>query len=403
MSLTPVAEALRLVLDPIEPIGDVLTIGLEDAAGRVLAHDIVATRDQPPFPASAMDGYAVRARDVRVGEPLRLAGRSVAGKRFVGTLGADEAVRIFTGAPVPEGADAILIQENARTAGDAIVPTADVAVGRYLRPAGLDFGAGETLIVAGSTLDPGRLALIAAANQQQVVVRRTPRVALVATGDELVPVGSTAGPDEIVASSVVGVVAMLRDLGAEVFDAGIAPDDLAALDAVLGRALSFAPDLVITLGGASVGEHDLVSDALRARGVSLSFERIAMRPGKPLMHARDGVRSWLGLPGNPVSSLVCTHLFALPLVARFQGRNWRPRTVEAVTADPLGENDERQDYLRVMLRGRDPVVAHLPDRQDSSQLTRFAAADGLLVRPPFASPASAGTRHEVVVLREWGE
>ena len=401
MTLIPVDDALRLVLGGVERIGDTERVSLPAAHDRVLAEPVMATRDQPPFAASAMDGYAVRSEDVEPGGPLRIVGESVAGRRFEGAVGAGEAIRIFTGAPMPEGADAVLIQEDAARDEDVVTPAAAVERGRYVRSAGLDFVAGDRLVEPGDVLDAGRLALAAAANMAKVSVIARPRVAILATGDELVPLGGMPGPDQIVASSVHAVIAILQSAGAEAIDAGIAPDRSDALDAMLDAIVERDPHLVVTLGGASVGEHDLVAEALERRGVSMKFERVAMRPGKPLMHGRGDARLWLGLPGNPVSSMVCAHLFAAPLVARLAGRTHHRRWVSASVASDLPENDMRQDYLRVALRGRDPIVAQLGDRQDSSQISRFAAADGLLVRPPHAPAAAAGTRHDVLALRDW--
>lgn len=399
--MIPVERALEIVLDGVVPVAETETLPLPDAHGRTLAEDVTASRDQPPFAASAMDGYAVRAADTGDGAALRLVGESSAGHRFAGALGPGETVRIFTGAPMPDGADAVLIQEDAAAAGERVVPSGPVEPGHYLRPAGLDFRAGDALARAGETLDPGRLCLLGAANVARVAVRRTPRVSVLATGDELVPLGGALGPDEIVASSVHGVVAILREAGADARDAGIARDTLADLTRAIDDATADDPDLIVTLGGASVGRHDLVAEALRARGVRMGFEKVAMRPGKPLMHGRDDRRAWLGLPGNPVSSLVCAHLFAVPLVARLAGLPSPERWVEAEAGATLTENDRRQDYLRVRLAGHAPIVATPLDRQDSSQITRFAAADGLLVRAPHAPAAAAGTRHRVRVLRIW--
>ena len=400
--MIPVEEALVLVLDGVAPVGGVERVPLAEAHGRVLAEDIVATRDQPPFRASAMDGYAVRATEAVPGARLAVIGESSAGARHDRPLGDSEAVRIFTGAPVPEGADAILIQENGDRQGDVVVPREATAPGRFVRPAGLDFTSGATLARAGERLHPGLLCLLAAANRATLPLRRRPRVSVVATGDELVPLGGAPGPDEIVASSVHGVVAILRGYGANARDAGIARDTMADLERTFEAATADDPDLVVTLGGASVGRHDLVADALRARGIAMAFEKVAMRPGKPLMHGRERVadreRLWLGLPGNPVSSLVCAHLFGAPLVSRFLGTRDARMWTEVEAGVELAANDERQDYLRVTLDG---MVATPMDRQDSSQISRFAAADALLVRPPHAAVATAGTRHRALLLHRF--
>ena len=285
MSLLSVEDATAQLLGGVKPLAGE-TAGLDAALGRVLAQDLTATRTQPPFPASAMDGYAVRAADAASeGASLKVIGTSRAGERFDGSLGPGEAVRIFTGAPVPEGADAILIQENATHEGDHVTVTVPLSKGQHVRPAGLDFREGETLLAAGSVLGSREIALAASMNFAEVPVRRRPRVAILATGDELVAPGGDPGPDQIISSNSAGIGALVREAGGEPIDLGIAPDEVAAIGEAVGKVVEGAgdADILTLIGGASVGDHDLVQEALVERGMTLDFWRIAMRPGKPLM------------------------------------------------------------------------------------------------------------------------
>jgi molybdopterin molybdotransferase len=397
MALLPVEEALRRLMAGIEPV-EAKEVSLYDAAGRVLAEDLAAERDQPPFPASAMDGYAVRSADVsEPGAQLTLIGTSRAGARFKGKLGPGEAVRIFTGAPVPEGADAILIQEDAELAGEAVVAHEAVGRGQFVRPAGLDFRRGEVLLSAGRQLDPRALALAAAMNRHRVLVHRRPQVALLATGDELVPPGAAPGPDQIVSSNSVGVAALVAESGGEAIDLGIARDRIEDIAACVDKARG--ADALVIMGGASVGEHDLVQEALVASGMELDFWRIAMRPGKPLMVGRLGATRVLGLPGNPVSALVCSLVFLRPLVRALAGL--APGVPErwAVLGADMGANDRRQDYVRARLaRQGETLVATPFEKQDSSMLAVLAAADALIVRTPHAPLAPAGTPVPILLL-----
>ncbi|KQQ23679.1 molybdenum cofactor biosynthesis protein MoaA [Methylobacterium sp. Leaf123] len=403
MSLLPVAEALAKILAAIPGPVAVEEIPIAQGAGRTLAADLTARRTQPPFPASAMDGYAVRAADVAtVPARLRLIGTSAAGHGFSGTLRPGEAVRIFTGAPVPEGADAILIQENAESEGESVTAREPVATGRFLRRAGLDFREGETLVRAGETLDARRLALAASAGHAVLPVRRKPRVAVLATGDELVRPGEPAAWDQIVASNGLALGALSLEAGAEVIDLGIATDDLGALREAVGRARAAEADLLVTLGGASVGDHDLVQAALGAEGLELGFWRVALRPGKPLMHGRLGPMAVIGLPGNPVSSIVCGLLFVVPAIRALLGdaRAGEDRSEPATLGRDMPENDARQDYLRARLDtapDRLPIV-HPESRQDSSMLSVLGTSEALLIRPPHASPAKAGDPCRIIRL-----
>ena len=403
MSLLSVTEALEKILAAIPGPVAVEEIPIAQGAGRTLASDLAARRTQPPFPASAMDGYAVRAADVAaVPARLRRVGTSAAGHGFSGTLGPGEAVRIFTGAPVPEGADAILIQENAEADGDTITAREPVAAGRFLRRAGLDFREGETLVRAGETLDARRLALAASAGHVVLPVRRKPRVAVLATGDELVRPGEPAAWDQIVASNGLALGALSLEAGAEVVDLGIVTDDLGALREAVGRAQAAEADLLVTLGGASVGDHDLVQAALGAEGMELGFWRVALRPGKPLMHGRIGAMTVIGLPGNPVSSIVCGLLFVVPAIRALLGdpRAGEDRSEPALLGRDMPANDARQDYLRARLDtapDRLPV-AHPETRQDSSMLSVLGTSEALLIRPPHAGPAKAGDPCRIIRL-----
>jgi molybdopterin molybdotransferase len=405
--LVPAEEALAMVIDGAAPLG-VETVAIDRAAGRVLAKPLKARRTQPPFQASAMDGYAVMAADTAK-SPVELAvvGRSVAGRSWRGTLKSGQAVRIFTGAPVPKGADAILIQENAEVAGpDRIRTLQAVSSGRHVRPAGLDFKRGETLLRPGDLLDPARLSLAASMNHARIAVWRRPRVALLMTGDELVPPGSKVPPDSIISSNQYGLAALVADAGGEPLALGIARDRPAALKAAFARALARDADVIVTTGGASVGDHDLVKPVLVAMGAQWRFGKIAMRPGKPFLFGtmRDGRRTvrLLGLAGNPVSCLIAGMRFLRPLVGLLAGlpaEHMQP--VMAVAGEPLPGNDEREDYLRAALaRRRDGVlVATAFPRQDSSMLATLARAQCLLIRPAHAPALAAGDPCPVIVLR----
>lgn len=407
MQPIPVAEALARILASVrEPVASE-DVAIDRAAGRTLAGDLSATRSQPPFAASAMDGYAVRASDVAtLPRTLRLVGTSAAGAGFPGRVGEGEAVRIFTGAPVPAGADTVAIQEDCQENREADETTVTIREagpkGRYVRPAGLDFQAGDRLLGAGDRLDARRLALAAAMGCGRVPVRRRPRVAILATGDELARPGERAGPDQIVASNPYALAAIARRAGGEALDLGIARDTLRDLGRSIREARAAEADLLVTLGGASVGDHDLVQAALAEDGMELGFWRVALRPGKPLMHGRLGRTLLLGLPGNPVSSVVCGILFVVPAIRALLGD---PRAGDdpgeaAVLGADLAANDGRQDYLRASLartpEGRFEATAQ--QRQDSSMLSVLAASEALIVRAPHAPAAAAGEPCEIIRL-----
>lgn len=399
--LLPVDDALARLLEDAAPL-PAETVDISAAGGRVLAQDVFARRTQPPFHASAMDGYAVRAEDIAaVPATLRVIGESIAGKRFDGVVDAGQAVRIFTGAPVPDGADTILLQEDARrTADDRVEALEAMARGRHIRRAGLDFSEGDLLLAGGRQLDPAALSLAAAANHADLPVVRRPLVAVLATGTELVAPGAQRGPDQIVASNGYGIGLLAREAGAEVLDLGIVPDDRDAIAGAVRRALDAGADIIVTLGGASVGDHDLVREVLTGQGMTLDFWKIRMRPGKPLMFGRFGSRRVLGLPGNPVSSLVCSHLFLRPLIARLAGREWQPELLAGALATAMTQNDHRQDYVRAKVTRRDgQLVAQPFDVQDSSMLKTLAEANALIVREPNAPAASAGDPCLLLMLR----
>ncbi|NLH79380.1 MAG: molybdopterin molybdotransferase MoeA [Phyllobacteriaceae bacterium] len=401
MALTAVEEALALVLADLAPVATE-RVPLDRAAGRVLAEDLRALRTQPPFHAAAMDGWALRAVDAAApGARLRILGESAAGHGFSGTVGPGEAVRIFTGAPLPAGADTVVMQEATRRDGDVVEIAEAVALGRHVRAAGIDFQAGDVGLTAGTRLGYTHVGLIASMNHAEVSVHRRPRVAYLATGDELVRPGTPIGPDQIVCSNGYALAALIEAAGGEAIDLGIAPDDLDATRAAVRVGFTAGVDLLVTLGGASVGDHDHVHAALAAEGVDFDFWKIAMRPGKPLMFGRRGATRVIGLPGNPAASLVCAVLFVAPHVRALSGFSKATPPVERLPlARTVPPNDLRQDYLRARL-GIDAdghrVVEPLDD-QDSSLLSRFARADALVVRPPFAPKAEAGEIVDVVSL-----
>lgn len=379
-----VDEALSLVLAlAAPPVPE--EVALEDAAGRVLAAPAVARLTQPPFDASAMDGYAVRGADLP--GTLRVVGEAAAGRGWNGTLAASEAVRIFTGAPVPAGADSVVMQEDASREGELV--RIDAAASRTnIRPRGNDFAEGDSL-APGRLLGAADIALLAAMNLPRVTVARAPRVAILAGGDELVEVGVTPAPGQIVSSNDLAIAALARAAGAEVRRLPLARDTEESLRAAFAAAEG--ADLVVTIGGASVGDHDLIARVAADLGMSRAFHRIAMRPGKPLMAGRIGAQAMLGLPGNPVSALVCGVLFLQPLIWRLQGREAPPRLAHARLAHDLPAEGNRQHYLRARLAdGPDlPRIAPFAD-QDSARLSVLAEADALLVRPAFDPARAAG-------------
>jgi len=394
-----VAEARVRILAGLRPLGSE-QVAVSEGLGRVLAEDVAARVTQPPAAVSAMDGYAVRAADVAV-VPARLTliGEVPAGSSFAGRVGPGETVRIFTGAPLPAGADTIVIQEDVDAAAPTITVREGAAPGTYVRPAGLDFAAGEPGLAKGRRLTARDIGLAAAMNWPWLRVTRRPRVAILATGDEVVMPGEPIAPSQIVSSNGLALAAFVTACGGEPLPLGIVADDRAALAAMAEGARG--ADLLVTTGGASVGDHDLVRSALGDQGLELDFWRIAMRPGKPLLFGRLGTTPVLGLPGNPVSSLVCATIFlkpALDLMLGLPPADAAPRT--ARLGCDLASNDRRQDYLRARLTrdaaGR--LVATPFPVQDSSMLTRLAWADCLVLRAPLAPPARAGDEVEIIEL-----
>jgi molybdopterin molybdotransferase len=392
-----VEEARGRVIAAVKTLG-AETIALTEAGGRVLAEPVTASRDQPPFNASAMDGWAVRSADVAEETTLSIVGESAAGHAHPLPLKPGEAVRIFTGAPVPEGSDLVVIQENATREGDRVRLGPAGPPKDNLRPRGGDFAAGAVLLEAGVRLDPWRLSLAASAGRGSLSVARRPRVAVLATGEELVSPGSTPKPDQIFESGSLGLIEMLRAWGADAWRLEAAGDDV---EAIAGAVRGVEADVLVTVGGASVGDHDLVKPAFGQLGLELDFETVNVRPGKPTWFGRlaDG-RLVLGLPGNPASAFVCAELFGKPLMLALQGADPLPAPAFARLAEPLPANGPREHYMRAALEHRADgglwVIAY-PD-QDSSLVTVFARADALLGRPIGAPAAAAGDVVPIVRL-----
>ena len=403
MALLPVSEAKARLLARARPVEATQDVSLADANSRVLAAPLAARLTQPPFDASAMDGYALRAADApQIGAELSVIGTAAAGHPFEGSVDAGQAVRIFTGAPVPEGADTILIHEDAEPLdGQRIRTKFAVTVGRHIRPRGQDFTEGETVLPQATRLDYTHLTVAAAMNHPRLTVYRKPLVAILATGDELLVPGSIPAAGQIIASNSFGVRALVEDNGAEVLDLGIVRDNRDSISAAVDMARKANADVLVTLGGASVGDHDLVQSTLKAAGMELDFWRIAMRPGKPLMVGSLGEMQVLGLPGNPVASLVCSLLFLEPLVRTLAHLPQRRREAQAFAARELASNDQRQDYLRATLTPDEGgnLVADPYRKQDSSMMKVFATSDALTVRPPHAPALAAGAPCPILLLR----
>ena len=399
-ALLSVADALARVLDGVEPLPRE-DAPLTQADGRVLADDVAARRTQPPADLSAMDGYAVRAADVaNVPATLKVTGEVAAGHPFEGEIHDGEAARIFTGGVVPPGADTIVIQENTTRDGERVVVKQTEKLGRHIRRAGLDFKEGQVLLPRGRRLTDRDVMLAAAMSHPTVPVHRRPKVAVLGTGDELKAPGSPLGPGEIVYSNGFALMALARAEGADVIDLGIVRDDVDATVAAIRKARQSGADILLTTGGASVGDYDLVQRGLKAEGLELSFWRVALRPGRPMMNGRLGAMAVLGLPGNPVSAYVCAFLFLVPLIRRLAGRtDLQAPSESAVLGRELPENDERADYLRATLAPRaDGTLVAMPvSVQDSSMIAALAKADCLVVREAFAPAAKAGSR--CVILR----
>ncbi|MEQ9519972.1 MAG: molybdopterin molybdotransferase MoeA [Parvibaculum sp.] len=398
--LLPVDDAISRIAAAC-PALPVETVPLADAGGRVLAGPLTATRTQPPFDGSAMDGYAVKFADVEnVPVTLPIIGTSAAGGAFEGTLKAGQAARIFTGATVPKGADSVVIQENTSRDGETVTILVAPREGQNIRRAGGDFKEGDQYLHTGRTLSSADIALAAAMNVPELSVYRRPRVAFFATGDELVRPGETPKPDQIVSSNSAGLAILIRELGGEPIDLGIARDNEESIRAHATRGRD--ADILVTIGGASVGDYDLVQPVLKSMGLEMDFWKIAMRPGKPLMFGTLGKLPFIGLPGNPVSALICAQLFLRAAIDASLGRAAQHPVLQPVLAGAdLKENDQRQDYLRAKLRvtsGGGWAATPYPV-QDSSLLTTLSASDCLIVRAPHAAAVSAGEVVPALLLR----
>jgi molybdopterin molybdotransferase len=395
--LISVEDATSRICGAFEPLAAEM-VEVSRVAGRVLASDAIARITQPPFDVSAMDGYAVRTSDVEnPPATLRIIGDAPAGRPFPGKVDCGEAVRIYTGAVVPDGADAVVMQEDAESDGRCVTIRIAAVTGRHIRRAGLDFREGDVLAVSGRRLSARDVALLAAGDISAVLVARRPRIAIVAAGDELARPGERYSSDQIVASSNLAVASLVEKWGGLVTDLGILPDRpeaFATLPAAAGSS-----DLIVTLGGASVGDHDLIQTALAPHGFKLDFWKVAMRPGKPLIFARLGHTPLLGLPGNPVSAFVCALVFLRPAMAAMLGEHYEPQVLRARLARSLRSNDARRDFVRARFvrLGNELLVDPLP-AQDSSMQRALAQADALIVRPPNAPAAATGEFVEVLQL-----
>lgn len=400
--LLPVEEARARILASLTPTA-AETIAIPEAAGRVLARPVLARLTQPPADVSAMDGYALRAADGVMGARLAVIGAAPAGHPFAGSVDPGQAVRIFTGGFIPEGADSILLQEDAEAADGAVLVKEGVTVGRWLRKRGLDFAEGEALLAQGRRLTARDIGLAAASNNPWLAVHRRPRIGILATGDEIALPGDPIPPGGIVSSNAHALAALIRAGGGEPIVLPIAPDDASAIADIAAAAQAY--DMLVTTGGASVGDHDLIQQALGGEGFELGFWKIAMRPGKPLIWGRLGRVPVLGLPGNPVAALVCAIIFLLPALARLSGLPGAPTpSRRVICAAPLAENDRRADFLRASLEadGQGHITVRPFPMQDSSMLATLARADALVLRAPFAPALPAGAEVEAIMLGELG-
>ena len=387
-----VDEALSHLFSLVAPL-EAESAPLQDACGRVLAETVTARRDQPPFSASAMDGYAVQSSDAVPGARLSVIGEAAAGHGFAGGLSQGQAVRIFTGAPVPDGADRVVIQEDVAREGDTITLGNQLDDGPHIRRKGTDFSVGDAM-KAPRRLTPSDVALLAAMNIPRVMVARKPVVALISTGDELVMPGEDPGPDQIIASNTFGLKAMLEEMGATARLLPIARDNTASLETAFD--LAEGADLVVTIGGASVGDHDMVGDVAASLGMERSFYKVRMRPGKPLMAGRMGQAAMVGLPGNPVSAMVCGHVFLAPMIRVMLGLGAAPAPRRSARlAQDIDRGGPREHYMRATVAD-DTILAE--DRQDSSLLSVLARANALMIRPPDDAPRAKGETIEYIPI-----
>jgi molybdopterin molybdotransferase len=398
MALLPVETALARILDGVKPMPSEI-VPLKQAYGRVTAKPVSAKRDQPPFDASAMDGYAVRSGDLRtVPVDLKLVGTSAAGHAFRGKVKHQEAVRILTGAPLPAGADAIVIQENTELNEKSVRILQPAVPGKNIRRRGLDFTKNTVLLPANIKLNSRDIGLAAAGGNGSLAVRHKPRVVLLTTGDELVLPGEKPRADQIVSSNSFALEAMLCAAGAQVTNLGIVKDSLKSTESAIRKGL--AADLLVTTGGASVGDHDFVQQALKNCGVKIDFWKIALRPGKPLMFGTKARCRIIGLPGNPVSALVCTRIFIAPLIDSMLGLAPQPAQYLARLATPMPTNDNRKDYVRATLSINDDGTREVTpfSIQDSSMQRTLRESDCLVIREPFAPEAKAGDNVQIIPL-----
>ncbi|KPN63159.1 molybdopterin molybdotransferase [Aliiroseovarius crassostreae] len=390
--MIPVTEALANLFSLVNPLNRE-EVPLAEAAGRVLASPVTATRQQPPFAASAMDGYAVNGVEADPEAMFRVIGESAAGHGFDGKLGAGQCVRIFTGAPMPEGANRVIIQEDVTRKGDLITLGRKLDKGPHVRPEGADFAVGDQ-VEAPLVLTPAHLALIAAMNTPKVQVYRKPVVALMATGDELVMPGENPGPDQIISSNTFGLKALIEENGGEARMLPIARDNHDSLR--MAFELCTGADLIVTIGGASVGDHDLVGEVTEELGMARSFYKVAMRPGKPLMAGKLGNTPVIGLPGNPVSAMVCGHVFLVPALRAMQGlgKAAAPRYTARLGAD-ISANGPREHYMRAVVANGEITACN---QQDSALLSVLAGANALLIRPVSDPAQPAGTLVEYLAI-----
>lgn len=393
-----VAEARASIISALSPSG-IEAIPVMDTLGRVLAVNAVARISHPTADVSAMDGYAVKAAEAAQGATLKVVGTSSAGHPWNGNLQSGQALRIFTGAYVPTGADAIVIQEDTTTAGETVTITEAATTGRHIRPLGQDFKTGATVLYAPRRIGYRDVGLLAAMNLAQVDVYKKPRIGVISTGDEVVMPGDEVKHGQLVSANGPGLCAFIAAHGATPVHLGVAKDDATSLKTMAEAATGL--DMLVTSGGVSVGDHDLIAKVLGANGLNVNFHKIAMRPGKPLLFGDLKGTPFFGLPGNPVSAMVCAILYLGPALEKMQGlEGAAPATLKARLSIGLKANDKREDFLRTTLERTETgdLIATPYSKQDSAMISTFAKADGLLIRPPFAPEARAGDTVDVIDL-----